>query len=61
VWCRTPHPGEFAERFLRPAHFEQLLGVLDTRIDEVRRGLSDVASGDTKDIPPPQGVAYRID
>lgn len=57
VWCRTPTLDAFAPRFER--HFDQLLRALELRLDELARH-GDVASGDTRDMPPPTPVNFDV-
>ncbi len=52
VWSRSEGPGDFARRFADPRNLAQLLDCLARRIDETLRGLGDVPSGDTHDMPP---------
>ncbi len=59
VWCRTATPEAFDGLFSK--NFAQLAAALEVRLAEVRRGLGEVASGETKDMPPPQPVDFRID
>ncbi len=52
VWARCERPEDFAALYLEARNFKQLLGCLEVRLDETRRGLGDVPSGDTKDMAP---------
>lgn len=60
VWCRCRAPSEFAGRFLDGRSFDQLLAALAVRLDETRAGRGDVASGDTRDLPPLQPVEFVV-
>lgn len=58
VWARSEDVSDFARLFLE--HLPQLTACLDLRIDETRRGLGDVASADTADLPPLQPWEFDL-
>lgn len=61
VWSRSETPSDFARLFAAPRHFAQLTGCLDCRIDETLRGLGDVSSGVTGDMPPLAPYEFRVE
>lgn len=58
VWARSEAPAHFAGVFR--AHLPQLLDCLDLRLDETRRGVGDVPSGDTHDMDPLTRCEFRV-
>jgi hypothetical protein len=56
VWCRSSSPEQFREIFAAPTNNDQLMNILDARLEETKAGKGDVASGDTNDMP---ALAHR--
>jgi hypothetical protein len=59
VWSATERPEEFGRNFLAPARYQQLLDALAIRLDETKRGLGDMPSGDFNDVQPLQPTQFR--
>lgn len=60
VWSRTDDVAGFGRMFLAESNLAQIMACLDVRIDETRRGLGDVPSGDTNDMQPLEKFEFAI-
>ena len=61
VWSRSETPSDFARLFAIERNFAQLTACLDRRVDETLRGIGDVPSGVTGDLPPLTPCEFRVE
>ncbi len=61
AWSRSEAPADFGRIFASERNFSQLTACLDCRVDETVRGIGDVPSGVTGDLPPLTPFEFRVE
>ena len=60
VWSRCKQPRDFAAIFLAKRNYDQLVAVLEIRLDETKSGRGDVASGEFDEMGKLAETAFDV-
>lgn len=61
VWCHCRQPDDFAPIFAAKRNYDQLVAALDVRLEETKKGIGDVASGDFDDMETLTETSFRLE
>jgi hypothetical protein len=61
VWCRCRRPDDFAPIFAAKRNYDQLVAALEIRLEETKKGIGDIASGDFDDMGALTETSFRVE